>query len=162
MHQQHELRLSTPDEWRLRGIVGAFWESNTLYDQTGWNYTRPFRPAPRTVRRTVPAIPAASPNIGTVPGTTVVNPGVQGDNTSFYQDTLRKTKQTAFFVSVDYDLIPKVLTLTAGTRHFRFDNSFRRQRALELRLLRGRDAANGLSCDPGLVPAGSPSTTATT
>jgi len=35
---------------------------------------------------------------------------------------VRTTKQTAFFVSVDYDLIPKVLTATLGTRHFRFDN----------------------------------------
>src|SRR4029077_8717778 len=43
-------------------------------------------------------------------------------NSSFYQDTVRDTKQTAFFLSVDFDLIPKVLTLTAGTRHFRFDN----------------------------------------
>ena len=36
---------------------------------------------------------------------------------------MRETKQTAFFASVDFDLIPKVLTITAGTRHFRFDNS---------------------------------------
>src|ERR1700682_6047631 len=25
-HQSHEIRLSTPDDWRLRGILGAFWE----------------------------------------------------------------------------------------------------------------------------------------
>ncbi len=36
---------------------------------------------------------------------------------------MRETKQTAFFASVDFDIIPKVLTLTAGTRHFRFANS---------------------------------------
>ncbi len=51
------------------------------------------------------------------------NPGVQGDHVSFYQDTVRETKQTAAFASLDYDLIPKVLTITAGTRHFRFQNS---------------------------------------
>ncbi len=62
-------------------------------------------------------------DIGTAPGSTVVNPGVQGSNTSFYQDTTRTTKQTAFFASFDVDLIPKVLTITAGTRHFKFDNS---------------------------------------
>jgi iron complex outermembrane recepter protein len=33
------------------------------------------------------------------------------------------TRQTAFFVSVDFDLIPKVLTATPGTRHFLFENS---------------------------------------
>ncbi len=115
-HQQHELRLSTPDEWRIRAIAGAFWEKNTLYDQTGWNY------------KTVPSCTADGQagcfaNIGTAPGASVANPGVQADNLSFYQDTMRDTKQTAFFASVDFDLIPKVLTLTLGTRHFRFQNS---------------------------------------
>jgi iron complex outermembrane recepter protein len=121
-HQQHEIRFSTPDDWRLRAIAGAFWENNTLYDQTGWNY------------KTVPTCTTNDPagtggnsgcfsDIGTAPGSTVANPGVQGDNTSFYQDTTRTTKQTAFFTSVDYDIIPKVLTITAGTRHFHFENS---------------------------------------
>ncbi len=121
-HQQHELRLSTPDDWQFRAIAGAFWESNKLYDQTDWMY------------KTIPACTsngaAGTPgntgclsNIGTFPGTTVVNPGIQSPNSSFYQDTVRETKQTAFFLSVDYDLIPKVLTATLGTRYFRFDNS---------------------------------------
>ena len=62
-------------------------------------------------------------NVGTFPGTYVQNPGVQGDNISFYQDQYRETKQTAFFASADFDIIPKVLTITAGTRHFLFQNS---------------------------------------
>ena len=37
-HQQHEFRVSTPDDWRLRAIVGAYWEANKLYDETGWMY----------------------------------------------------------------------------------------------------------------------------
>ncbi|MFM9568677.1 hypothetical protein, partial [Streptomyces turgidiscabies] len=37
-HQQHEFRLSTPDDWRIRAIGGVFWEANKLYDQSGWNY----------------------------------------------------------------------------------------------------------------------------
>jgi len=115
-HQQHEFRLSTPDDWRLRAIGGVFWEANKLWDQTGWNY------------KTVPSCTATNDtncflNVSTAPGATVQNPGVQGDNTSFYQDTMRETKQTAFFASLDFDIIPKVLTVTAGTRHFRFDNS---------------------------------------
>ncbi|MGH8136633.1 MAG: TonB-dependent receptor [Steroidobacteraceae bacterium] len=121
-HQQHEFRLSTPDEWRLRGIAGAFWEDNKLFDQTGWNY--------KTVPSCTSSGAAGTPgnsgcfaDIGTSPGTTVVNPGIQGPSTSFYQDTVRETKQTAFFASLDFDLIPNVLTVTAGTRHFKFDNS---------------------------------------
>jgi iron complex outermembrane recepter protein len=121
-HQQHEIRLSTPDDWRLRAIVGAFWEDNKLFDQTDWMY--------KSVPPCTANGPAGSPgnsgclsNTGTFAGTTVQNPGVQNSNSSFYQDTVRDTKQTAFFASVDFDLIPKVLTLTLGTRHFRFDNS---------------------------------------
>ncbi len=124
-HMQHEFRLSTPDDWRIRGIAGVYYEDNKLADQSDWRY------------KTVPScttngIPGEDPgntgcfsNIGTVPGTTVVNPGVRDPNSSFYQDDVRETKQTAFFLSIDVDLIPKVLTATLGTRHFRFDNSFK-------------------------------------
>jgi iron complex outermembrane receptor protein len=121
-HQQHEFRVSTPDEWRLRAIAGAFWENNTLYDQTGWDY-KTVPSCTSNGAQDTPGNTGCFTDIGTVPGTTVVNPGVQGSNTSFYQDTTRTTKQTAFFVSADFDLIPKVLTATLGTRHFRFDNS---------------------------------------
>jgi len=115
-HQQHELRLSTPDEWRLRAIAGAYWEDNRLYDQTAWDY------------RSVPSCTATNnvgcfSDVGTAAGATVQNPGVQGPTTSFYQDQVRDTKQTAFFLSVDYDLIPKVLTATLGTRHYEFKNT---------------------------------------
>jgi len=115
-HQQHEFRLSTPDDWRVRAIAGAYWEDNKLYDQTAWLYKNV---PPCTATLTTGCLT----NVGPFAGTTVVNPGVQGDNTSFYQDQVRDTKQTAFFVSVDFDLIPKVLTATLGTRHFQFKNS---------------------------------------
>jgi outer membrane receptor protein involved in Fe transport len=122
-HLQQEIRLSTPDDWRLRAIAGAYYEDNKLYDQTAWMY------------KSIPACTSNGPagidpgntgclsNIGTAPGATVQNPGVQGANTSFYQDQVRDTKQTAFFLSGDFDLIPKVLTVTAGTRHYLFQNS---------------------------------------
>ncbi len=121
-HQQHEFRVSTPDDWRLRAIAGAYWEDNKLYDQTAWDY----KTVPTCTSNGASGTAGNSgcfSNVGTAAGTTVVNPGVQGDNVSFYQDDVRDTKQTAFFASVDYDIIPKVLTLTVGTRHYRFANS---------------------------------------
>ncbi|HXY95387.1 MAG TPA: TonB-dependent receptor [Steroidobacteraceae bacterium] len=123
-HQQHEFRLSTPDDWRLRAIAGVYWEDNKLYDQTRWNY----KTIPACTSNATPGTPGNGDtgclsNVGTFPGTTVVNPGIQSDNTSFYQDQVRETKQLAEFISLDFDLLPKVLTLTVGTRHFRFDNS---------------------------------------
>ncbi len=86
-HQQHEFRVSTPDEWRVRAIAGAFWEANKLFDQTGWDY----KTVPSCTSNGAPGTPGNTgcfTNIGTAPGTTVVNPGVQGPNTSFYQDTV--------------------------------------------------------------------------
>ena len=123
-HQQHELRLSTPDDWRLRAIAGVYYEDNKLYDQTAWLY----KTLPPCTSNAVPGTAGNGntgclSNVGTFPGSTVVNAGEQSDNTSFYQDQVRDTKQLAEFISVDFDLVPKVLTLTAGTRHFRFDNS---------------------------------------
>jgi outer membrane receptor protein involved in Fe transport len=115
-HMQHELRLSTPDSWRWRAIGGVYYQDNKLYDQTDWRY------------KTVPSCTATNTtgcfaDIGTFPGTSVENPGIQTHNSSFYQDTNRETKQTAFFLSMDYDLIPKELILTVGTRHYDFKNS---------------------------------------
>src|SRR6266403_4185818 len=37
-HQSHELRLSTPGDWRVRGLAGAFWEKYTIHEQTDWFY----------------------------------------------------------------------------------------------------------------------------
>jgi iron complex outermembrane recepter protein len=123
-HQQHEFRLSTPDEWRLRAIAGVYYEDNKLFDQTGWGY--------KSVPSCTANVPFGTPgnsgcftDIGTFPGTTVVNPGIHPAPSSFYQDQVRDTKQTAFFVSLDFDLIPKVLTATVGTRHFEFQNSLK-------------------------------------
>ena len=115
-HQSHELRLSTPDDWRMRGIVGAFWEELQIDDQLNWLYkTLP----PCTVSLTVGCLT----DIGPPPGSSVNDSAVRNDNTSFFNDVKRGYRQTAFFTSLDFDLIPKVLTFTAGTRYYRFVNT---------------------------------------
>jgi iron complex outermembrane recepter protein len=123
-HLQNEFRLSTPDEWRLRGILGFYWDNNELYDQTDWNYKN-IPPCTANVPAGDPGNSGCLTNLGTFPGTTVQEPGVRGPHSSFYIDTPRSTMQKAFFVSGDFDLIPKQLTVTAGTRHFDFYNSYR-------------------------------------
>jgi outer membrane receptor protein involved in Fe transport len=115
-HQSHELRVSTPDDWRLRGIAGAFWEDMRLYDELNWLY------------KTMPPCTAAGQvgcltNIGPAPGATVNNPApIRNDNTAFFNDVQRGYYQTALFASVDFDIVPKVLTLTGGTRYYHFTN----------------------------------------
>jgi iron complex outermembrane recepter protein len=115
-HQSHELRVSTPDDWRMRGILGAFWEELQIDDQLNWAY------------KTLPACSATVEfgcltNVAPPVGSTVNNPATRNDNTAFFNDVQRGYRQTAFFTSLDFDLIPKVLTLTAGTRWYRFVNN---------------------------------------
>ena len=115
-HQSQEMRLSTPDEWHIRGILGAFWEDQKIYDQTDWLYTS--LPTCTTSSDVGCLTPLSPP-----PGSTANNPNIRNGNTSFFDDTTRGYTQYAFFTSIDYDLIPKVLTATAGTRYYHFDNT---------------------------------------
>jgi iron complex outermembrane receptor protein len=115
-HQSHEFRLSTPDDWRMRAILGAFWEELQIDDQLNWLY------------KTLPACTTAvtigcMTDIAPLPGSSVNDPAVRNDNVAFFNDVKRGYRQTAFFTSLDFDLVPKVLTFTAGTRYYRFVNS---------------------------------------
>jgi len=115
-HQSHELRLSTPDDWRIRGIAGAFWEDLRIYDQLNWLY------------KTLPACTESVmygclTDVGPAPGSSVNDPApIRNDDVAFFNDVKRGYTQTAFFTSVDFDILPKVLTLTGGTRYYDFQN----------------------------------------
>ena len=115
-HQSHEIRLSTPDDWRMRGIVGAFWEELEIQDRLNWLYkTLPGCTTTLTVGCMTDVAPA--------PGSSATDPSTRNDNVAFFNDVQRGYRQTAFFTSLDFDLVPKVLTVTAGTRYYRFVNN---------------------------------------
>jgi outer membrane receptor protein involved in Fe transport len=60
--------------------------------------------------------------VGPVPGNYATDPGLrENSNTAFGEDVKRGYRQAAFFTSVDFDLIPKVLTVTGGTRYYHYD-----------------------------------------
>ncbi len=114
-HLSNEVRLSTPDDWRVRGIVGAFLEDQKIYDQTDWQY------------KTLPPCTAAGQlgcltDVGPTLNSTLINNQTRNDNVAFFEDVTRGYKQYAFFTSVDFDIIPKVLTITGGTRYYHFSN----------------------------------------
>jgi iron complex outermembrane recepter protein len=114
-HLSNELRVSSPDDWRLRFIAGVFNENLKIYDRTTWDY------------KTLPDCTFAGDtgceaNVAPAPGATVVQPGIRGNDTAFFEDITRGYTQTAEFASVDFDIVPKVLTVTAGARHFDFNN----------------------------------------
>ncbi len=115
-HQTHEIRLSTPTDWQLRGLVGAFYEDFKIFDVMDFNYL------------TVPTCTQANLNAGvlcvgnaeSIPGSTITQFGQRGDTTAFGEDLQRGYKQKAVFASADYDIIPKVLTATIGARYYRY------------------------------------------
>jgi len=118
-HQSHELRLSTPDDWRVRGIAGLFWENLRLFDQLNWAY-KTLPPCTATVEF------GCFTQVGPKPGSDVNNPDpIRPENVAFFNDVKRGYTQRAAFASVDFDIVPKVLTLTAGTRYYHFDNDER-------------------------------------
>jgi iron complex outermembrane receptor protein len=112
-HQSHELRLITPENKRLRGSIGVYWENYQITDHTQWSYV---------------TVPICSPTglnnncylpIQPWPGSPAYTPNPA---TGFFDDFQRGYKQMAEFASVEFDLIPKTLTLTGGVRHFKYDD----------------------------------------
>ena len=114
-HKSQELRVSTPDDWRMRGIGGVFWEEYKIYDDTNWIYK---------------TVPTCSPtfndncfnNVQPPPAIRPRTIRASATTTSASSTTSTRTIiQKAAFGSVDFDIIPKKLTVTAGTRYYHFD-----------------------------------------
>jgi outer membrane receptor protein involved in Fe transport len=136
-HQSHELRVSTPAEWRIRGIGGLFYENYQIHDQVDWFYLTAlpyFHPiGPPTGYYTLNGStvqPNGRPVMFDTQGAVFVpapvtsnNPNVRPLGDGFFNDITRGYTQKAAYASVDFDLIPQKLTLTAGTRYFRTESS---------------------------------------
>ncbi|MHB8477103.1 MAG: TonB-dependent receptor [Steroidobacteraceae bacterium] len=113
-HNSQELRLSTPDDKRIRGLVGVYWEKYNIVDHTLWRYT---------------TVPICSPTglnndcflpLQPQPGSPAYTPNPP---IGFFDDVERGYKQLAEFASVDFDVIPKTVTITGAIRHFKYDDS---------------------------------------
>jgi iron complex outermembrane receptor protein len=119
-HLTNELRFTTPDDWRIRGIAGVFQENFRIDDNMNFNY------------KTIPACNAQNLAIAQAGGqvcladvrpniaSTTNDPNIRSDATAFGEDTQRGYDQLAFFGSVDFDIIPHVLTISAGTRWYQY------------------------------------------
>ena len=121
-HQSHEIRLSTSEDNRLRALVGGFWEEFIIKDQMNFNYL----PIPQCNSTNLAISAGGGPDclsaVGPLPGTYATNPALRvGSNTAFGEDVKRGYRQAAFFTSIDFDILPKVLTITGGLRHFHYD-----------------------------------------
>jgi iron complex outermembrane recepter protein len=130
-HQSHELRVSTPDEWRIRGLVGLFWENYRIQASQNFAYGQE---------------EAGFAPFGPITGTTeVFDPSQRPAGTVFIADLTRGYKQRAAFGEITFEILPDTLTLTAGTRFYHFDNYLRGQ----------SDSEYGCrNIDPCVPPAG--------
>jgi iron complex outermembrane receptor protein len=119
-HLTNELRLSSPDTWRFRFIVGGFLEEFKLYDDMNFNYKTIPSCDPANLAAALAGGPTCLANLAPAAGSTIYEPGIRGDNTAFGEDIQRGYNQAALFGSFDFDIIPNVLTVTAGTRYYRY------------------------------------------
>ena len=121
-HQSHEIRLSTSEDNRLRGLFGAYWEEFLIKDQMNFNYLAIPQCSAANLTTSQNGGPDCVSAVGPIPGNFATDPGLrENSDTAFGEDTERGYRQTAVFTSVDFDLIPKVLTLTGGTRYYHYD-----------------------------------------
>ena len=119
-HETHELRVSTPNEWRARGVIGGFYENFKIQDDMNFNYKSIPACDPTNLAIALGGGPACVGDVGPLPGTTATHPGTRGDTTAFGEDLQRGYKQYAIFGSADFDIIPNVLTITGGTRWYEY------------------------------------------
>jgi outer membrane receptor protein involved in Fe transport len=120
-HLSNEIRISSPDDWRTRFIVGAYHEKFRIYDNMNFNYRTIPSCNPANLQAALAGGPICVANLIPAPGSTTNDPSIRSDVTGFGEDVQRGYNQLAFFGSVDFDIIPKVLTFTAGTRWYKYD-----------------------------------------
>jgi len=119
-HLSNEIRLTTPDNWRLRGIVGVYNENFRIDDVMNFNYKTIPSCSPANLSAAQAGGPICVANVAPAANTTTNDPSVRSDNTGFGEDTQRGYDQTAIFASVDFDILPN-LTVTAGTRWYQYN-----------------------------------------
>ncbi|MGD0491126.1 MAG: TonB-dependent receptor [Steroidobacteraceae bacterium] len=121
-HQSHEFRVSTSEDNRFRALLGGYWEDFIIKDQMNFNYLS----IPQCDTANLAISAAGGPDclsaVGPLPGNYATDPSLRtNSDTAFGEDVKRGYRQTAVFTSLDFDLIPKVLTLTGGTRYYHYD-----------------------------------------
>jgi iron complex outermembrane recepter protein len=123
-HQSHEIRVSSNDDNRFRALAGAYWEEFVIKDNMNFNYLPIPQCSPANLAISAAGGPDCTAAVGPLPNSPYSNdPSLRlNTKTAFGEDDKRGYRQTAFFLSMDYDLIPKVLTVTAGTRYYHYND----------------------------------------
>src|SRR5437762_1396930 len=114
-HQSHEIRLSTPTDWRFRVPAGGLYEKYLIYEGTDWFYgTSPnFYPiCPPQVYQNVAGQDVPYPG-------TVAN-GVQRNQNQLYAQHLRHTRSGANIRDIHtWHITPEILRYVTWSQGFR-------------------------------------------
>jgi iron complex outermembrane receptor protein len=119
-HLSNELRFQTPDDWRIRAIGGVFQENFRIYDDMNFNYKSIPACNPQNLAIALSGGQVCLADVVPAAGSTANDPSIRSDMTAFGEDTQRGYDQLAVFGSVDFDILPHVLTVTLGTRWYQY------------------------------------------
>jgi outer membrane receptor protein involved in Fe transport len=123
-NMSHEIRLSSPADWRMRFVGGLFYEDRTIEATTDWHY-KSVPECPDSGVSTESCFlfldPRLDPKFQSAVGD-MNNPNRRASDIGFFNDFTREYTQKAAFASVDFDILEN-LTLTLGTRYFDIENS---------------------------------------
>ncbi len=121
-HLSHEIRFTTDQDYRLRAIAGAYYEKFNIYDNMNFNYMAIPQCNAQNLANSAAGGPDCVTSVGPIAGFYNSTSGYrENTNTAFGEDVLRGYTQFAFFATVDFDIIPKVLTVSAGERHYDYN-----------------------------------------
>ncbi len=106
----HEFRFSTDQTNRWRLTAGVFYDDFEIETLDDYAYL-------------------AVPDLGFAPNAplstaTSINPSTRPEGIAFFNDITRTEKQIAVFGEVSFDLIPDLLTVTAGARYYDLEQDF--------------------------------------
>lgn len=115
INTSHEIRFSTPADWKVTAVAGLFYEEREVNDTTEWLY------------KSVPECTVGGPQgcffwldpakTAKFASASFNNPNRRNSATGFFNDFQRTYEQKAAFMSLDWH-ITDTLTVTAGTRYF--------------------------------------------
>ena len=125
----HEVRISTPQDKKVRVTAGFFYDDFQLETQDDYHY-------------------AAIQSLGFVPNLPVstaakVNPNDRGPNVAFFNDIRRMEEQMAFFGEVSYDFTDN-LELIVGLRYYDMEIDFEGSSNFGDGIFQGSPATNGV------------------
>jgi outer membrane receptor protein involved in Fe transport len=119
-HWTNEIRVTTPDDKRIRFLGGLYYEQFKIYDVMNFDYKSvPACNAANLANALAGGLPCVA-DTRTAVGSTASQPGIRADNVGFGEDVQRGYDQFAAFGSVDVDVIPNKLTISGGTRYYNY------------------------------------------